>query len=71
MTGCFAGTPLARALESDNETVKAAAAALIPAHVIMSPRSQAKVAADAMDALKKLSGDSLLLNGMTSYQSIS
>ena len=29
---------------------------MIPAYVILSPRSQAKIAADAMDALKKLAG---------------
>ena len=57
-SGYLAGTPLARALESKDECLQAAAAALIPVHAILSARSQAKVAADAMDALKKLSGNS-------------
>ena len=60
--------PLAKALECKDETLQAAAAALIPVHVILSPRSQAKVAADAMDALKKLSGDTLTLNKMAPQQ---
>ena len=71
MTRCLAGTPLARALESDDEIVKATAAALIPVHVILSPQSQAKVVADAMDALKRLSGENLALNEMAPYQPIS
>ena len=50
------GTPLARALESEDKVLRAAAAALLPAYVILTPRSQAKVAADAMEALKKLAG---------------
>ena len=67
-SGYLAGTPLAKALECKDETLQAAAAALIPVHVILSPRSQAKVAADAMDALKKLSGDTLTLNKMAPQQ---
>ena len=69
-SGYLAGTPLAKALESKDETLQAAAAALIPVHVILSPRSQAKVAADAMDALKKLSGDTIL-NKMAPQQACS
>ncbi len=53
---CITGTPLSRALEDEDEVVRAAAAAFIPAHVILFPRSQAKVAADALEALKKLPG---------------
>ena len=67
-SGYSAGTPLARALESKEETLQAATAALIPVHVILSPRSQAKVTADAVDALKKLSGDRLPLIGMAQHQ---
>ena len=67
-SGYTAGTPLARALESKDECLQAAAAALIPAHAILSPRSQAKVTADAMDALKKLSGDRLSSTGMAQHQ---
>ncbi len=40
----------------EDEVLRAATAALLPAYVILSPRSQAKVAADAMEALKKLAG---------------
>jgi len=50
------GTPLARALESDDEVLIAAATALMPAHVLLSHRNRAKIAADAMEALKKLTG---------------
>ena len=67
-SGYLAGTPLARALESKDECLQAAAAALIPVHAILSARSQAKVAADAMDALKKLSGNSLTFTGMAQHQ---
>ena len=54
---CITGTPLSRALEDGDEVLQAAAAALIPAHVILFPRNQAKVAADALEALKKLAGE--------------
>lgn len=50
--------PLSRALESEDEGLRAAAAAMIPAHVLLSHRKHAKVVADATDALKKLAGGS-------------
>ena len=50
------GTPLARALEGEDEALRAAAAALLPPHVLLTPRSQGKVAADASEALKNLAG---------------
>ncbi len=50
--------PLSRALESEDEVLRAAAAAVIPAHVLLAHRSHAKVATDATDALKKLAGGS-------------
>ena len=52
----FSGMPLSRALESEDEGLRAAAAALIPAHVLLSHRNHTKIVADATDALKKLAG---------------
>lgn len=52
------GMPLSRAVESEDEGLRAAAAAMIPAHVLLSHCNHAKVVADATDALKKLAGGS-------------